>query len=136
MSENIGNLYVRSESEEEVSTAQNSPKRSTSLSSLRSLRDTFKRSESRASQTSLASATISEAPDNGSDSVSPVVKASKSFLCVSSKTDEQSQATKLLNYIGICHKSSNILANNIYCVNREIECGLHFENSSVWQSNL
>lgn len=97
MSENIGNLYVRSESEEEVSTAQNSPKKSTSLSSLRSLRDTFKRSESRASQTSLASATISETPDDGSDSVSPVVKASKSFACVSSKTDKQSQATKLLN---------------------------------------
>lgn len=80
MSETIGNLYVRTESEEEVSVVQNSPKKSTSLSSLRSLRDTFKRSESRTSQTSLASSTICETSNN----CSPVVKASKfCFFCFS-----------------------------------------------------
>lgn len=79
MSENIGNLYVRAESEEEVSasTVNNSPKKSASLSSLRNLRDTFKRSEVRSSQTSLASTTISETPDNTEGSLSPVVKASE-----------------------------------------------------------
>lgn len=56
MCENIGNMYVRAESEEEVhsGSGNGSPKKSTSLSSLRNLRDTFKRSESRTSQTSLA----------------------------------------------------------------------------------
>lgn len=61
MSEQIGHLYVRAESEEEVhsgSGSNGSPKKSTSLSSLRNLRDTFKRSESRASQTSLAASTL------------------------------------------------------------------------------
>lgn len=80
MSENIGNLYVRAESEEEVANAMNSsPKKSTSLSSLRNLRDTFKRSESRASQTSLASATTKndEVFDSGSYSASAVAKAGK-----------------------------------------------------------
>lgn len=69
MTENIGNLYVRTESEEEFSNnGNNSPKMSTSLSSLKSLRDTFKRSESRASQTSLANTSIkNEAINNGSD---------------------------------------------------------------------
>ncbi|XP_055323880.1 RUN and FYVE domain-containing protein 2 isoform X3 [Sitodiplosis mosellana] len=67
MSENIGNLYVSAESEEEVSTVGGSPRKSTSLSSLRSLRDTFKRSESRTSQTSLASTSKVETSDNGSD---------------------------------------------------------------------
>lgn len=75
MSENIGNLYVRAESEEEVSSVSASPKKSTSLSSLRSLRDTFKRSESRTSQLSVASATKSETLDN--DTESPVIKAGK-----------------------------------------------------------
>lgn len=76
MSENIGNLYVRAESEEEVANPMNSsPKKSTSLSSLRNLRDTFKRSESRTSQTSLASSNTKndEVFDSGSDSA----KASK-----------------------------------------------------------
>lgn len=71
MSENIGNLYVRAESEEEVSTVNSSsPRKSTSLSSLRNLRDTFKRSESRTSQTSLASTSKIETSDNGTDSTS------------------------------------------------------------------
>lgn len=70
MSEIVGNLYVRTESEEEVNTVFNSPKKSTSLSSLRNLRDTFKRSESRTSQTSLASASKSETNDNAWDTVS------------------------------------------------------------------
>lgn len=77
MSENIGNLYVRAESEEEVSVASSSPRKSTSLSSLRNLRDTFKRSESRTSQTSLVSASKSESLDNGSDTISPIAKASE-----------------------------------------------------------
>lgn len=78
MSENIGNLYVRAESEEEVANPMNSsPKKSTSLSSLRNLRDTFKRSESRTSQTSLAATKNDETGDNLS-SDSAVVKASKS----------------------------------------------------------
>lgn len=82
MSENIGNLYVRAGSEEEVSTVSSSPKKSTSLSSLRSLRDTFKRSESRTSQTSLASANQSEILDNGAfDTISPVVLASELSFC-------------------------------------------------------
>lgn len=60
MSEHIGNLYVRAESEDDpTSTASNTPKKSTSLSSLRSLRDTFKRSESTSSQLSI--------PNNGTD---------------------------------------------------------------------
>lgn len=78
MSEIIGNLYVRAESEEEVASSINSsPKKSTSLSSLRNLRDTFKRSESRTSQTSLASAAAKndEVFDSGSESA--VAKASK-----------------------------------------------------------
>lgn len=61
MSEHIDNLYVRAESEEEVPTgsgSNGSPKKSLSLSSLRNLRDTFKRSESRTSQTSLAASTL------------------------------------------------------------------------------
>lgn len=70
MSEQIGNLYVRAASEEEVqsgSGSNGSPKKSTSLSSLRSLRDTFKRSESRASKSSLAaSTTINENNESGS----------------------------------------------------------------------
>lgn len=72
MSENIGNLYVRAESEEDVNTqvSGSSPRKSTSLSSLRNLRDTFKRSESRTSQTSLASTSKIEAADNGSDGTS------------------------------------------------------------------
>lgn len=81
MSENIGNLYVRAESEEEVAAnlLNSSPKKSTSLSSLRSLRDTFKRSESRTSQTSLASATAKndEVFDSASDSASAAAKAGK-----------------------------------------------------------
>lgn len=71
MSEQIGNLYVRAASEEEVhsgSGSNGSPKKSTSLSSLRNLRDTFKRSESRASQSSLAASTTKQ--DNN-DSGSP-----------------------------------------------------------------
>lgn len=59
MSENTGNLYVRTDSEDDYTansgTGNGTPKKSTSLSSLRSLRDTFIRSESRTSQTSLAS---------------------------------------------------------------------------------
>lgn len=78
MSENIGNLYVRAGSEEEVNSVNASPKKSTSLSSLRSLRDTFKRSESRTSQLSEVSATKSETIDNGTEPVSPVIKAGKS----------------------------------------------------------
>lgn len=56
MSENIGNLYVRAESEDDVNngSTNGSPKKSTSLSSLRNLRDTFRRSESRTSQSSFA----------------------------------------------------------------------------------
>lgn len=81
MSENIGNLYVRADSEEEMASSlvNSSPKKSTSLSSLRNLRDTFKRSESRASQSSLASATAKndEVFDNVSDSASAVAQAGK-----------------------------------------------------------
>lgn len=77
MSEIIGNLYVRAESEEEVNIVNNSPKKSTSLSSLRSLRDTFKRSESRTSQTSLASASKIETIDNGQSYTVPAANASK-----------------------------------------------------------
>lgn len=79
MSENIGNLYVRAaaESEEEVSTVSSSPRKSTSLSSLRNLRDTFKRSESRTSQTSLASNSKIETSDNGSDTASTDTKPSE-----------------------------------------------------------
>lgn len=73
MSENIGNLYVRAESEEEVASVNASPKKSTSLSSLRSLRDTFKRSESRTSQISEVSGAKSETFDNEPES--PVAKA-------------------------------------------------------------
>lgn len=56
MSENFGTLYVRTDSEDDQSTAtaSSTPKKSTSLSSLRSLRDTFKRTESQSSQVSLA----------------------------------------------------------------------------------
>lgn len=72
MSENIGNLYVRTESEEEVSTVNSSPKKSTSLSSLRSLRDSLIRSESRTSQISIASTSKTEPIDNGSDSYSTI----------------------------------------------------------------
>lgn len=74
MSENIGNLYVRTESEEEVNNSSSgSPKKSTSLSSLRNLRDTFKRSESRTSQTSLASTSTKSdvATNNGSNDQAP-----------------------------------------------------------------
>lgn len=81
MSENIGNLYVRAESEEEVSTVNSSPRKSTSLSSLRSLRDTFKRSESRTSQTSLASTSKIETSDNGSDTTSIDTKLSEYKIC-------------------------------------------------------
>lgn len=78
MSENIGNLYVRAESEEEVSAVNNSPKKSTSLSSLRSLRDTFKRSESRTSQTSLASnSKIEQSTDNSFEIISPDFRPSE-----------------------------------------------------------
>lgn len=86
MSENIGNLYVRgrAESEEEMANQNSSPKKSTSLSSLRSLRDTFKRSESRTSQTSLAATKNDEVFDSGSDSASAVAKASKfNFMKIS-----------------------------------------------------
>lgn len=49
------NLYVRVDSEEDpIATASNTPKKSTSLSSLRNLRDSFKRSDSSSSQLSLA----------------------------------------------------------------------------------
>lgn len=49
------NLYVRVDSEEDQgSNASNTPKKSTSLSSLRNLRDSFKRSDSTSSQFSLA----------------------------------------------------------------------------------
>lgn len=49
------NLYVRVDSEDDQSTnASNTPKKSTSLSSLRNLRDSFKRSDSSSSQLSLA----------------------------------------------------------------------------------
>lgn len=79
MSENIGNLYVRAESEEEVANPINSsPKKSTSLSSLRNLRDTFKRSESRTSQTSLASTVTKNDEVFNSGSDSDVTKAGKS----------------------------------------------------------
>lgn len=104
MSENIGNLYVRAESEEEVSAVNNSPKKSTSLSSLRSLRDTFKRSESRASQTSLASATISETPDNESDSVSAVVKASEYFEFQNDKNNVKSPKIATLAFVTQIYK--------------------------------
>lgn len=66
MSETIGNLYVRAESEEEILNSNGSPKKSTSLSSLRNLRDTFKRSESRTSQTSLATSST-RSDNNGTD---------------------------------------------------------------------
>lgn len=62
MSEHLGNLYVRAESEDDPpSTASSTPKKSTSLSSLRSLRDTFRRSESNSSQLS------SQLVNNGTD---------------------------------------------------------------------
>lgn len=76
MSENIGNLYVRNESEEEVAAVGGSPTKSTSLSSLRNLRETFKRSESRTSQTSLASTSKAEL-DNSSDTISSDAKTSE-----------------------------------------------------------
>lgn len=71
MSETIGHLYVRSESEDDNaanSMGNRSPTKSTSLSSLRSLRDSFIRSESRTSQASLAStSTKSESVNEQSD---------------------------------------------------------------------
>lgn len=54
MSDNIGNLYVRTRADSEDDQGTSSPKKSTSLSSLRNLRDTFKRSESTSSQTTSA----------------------------------------------------------------------------------
>lgn len=79
MTENIGNLFVRAESEEEFSNnGNNSPKMSTSLSSLKSLRDTFKRSESRASQTSLANTSTKNEAINGSQATA--TKSSKFFV--------------------------------------------------------
>lgn len=56
MSENIGNLYVRADSEEEFNNGSEiGTSKSSTLSSLRNLRDTFKRYEIRASQYSLNS---------------------------------------------------------------------------------
>lgn len=59
MSENIGQLYIRNDSEDEpnngvsgTGAAALSAIKSPSLSSLRNLRDTFKRSDSVSSQTS------------------------------------------------------------------------------------
>lgn len=57
------NLYVRVDSEDDqTTTASSTPKKSTSLSSLRNLRDSFKRSDSSSSQLSLANngATVDE----------------------------------------------------------------------------
>lgn len=48
------NLYVRVESEDDQSNGPGTPKKSTSLSSLRNLRESFKRSDSASSQVSLA----------------------------------------------------------------------------------
>lgn len=79
MSENIGNLYVRSDSEEEINNSGNgTPKKSSTFSSLRNLRDTFKRSETRTSQSSLSS--IHNEPNYSTfDNNAPVTKSGKCF---------------------------------------------------------
>lgn len=79
MAENIGNLYVRSESEEEVNNSGNgSPKKSSTFSSFRNLRDTFKRSESRTSQTSLSSTSAySDIINNSTDNTTTSSKSGK-----------------------------------------------------------
>lgn len=70
MTDSTSGLFVRAESEDDPANSSiSSAKKSTSLSSLRSLRDTFKRSESRTSQTSLpvdsSKSTISNETDSG-----------------------------------------------------------------------
>lgn len=79
MSENIVNLYVRADSEEEVHNSGNgTPKKSSTFSSLRNLRDTFKRSETRTSQSSLSS--IHNEPNYSTfDNNAPAIKSSKCF---------------------------------------------------------
>lgn len=82
MSENIGNLYVRTDSEEEVNNSGNeTPKKSSTFSSLRNLRDTFKRSETRTSQSSLSSKSIHNEPINSTfDNNAPAIKSGKCFI--------------------------------------------------------
>lgn len=82
MSENIGNLYVRTDSEEEVNNSGNeTPKKPSTFSSLRNLRDTFKRSETRTSQSSLSSTSIHNEPINStSDNNAPAIKSGKCFI--------------------------------------------------------
>lgn len=84
MSENIGNLYVRADSEEEFNNGSEfgTPKSST-LSSLRNLRDTFKRYEIRASQYSLNSTSThnNESINSNTDTnAPPALKLCKCFV--------------------------------------------------------
>lgn len=72
MSDNTGNLYVRAESEEEVHSGSNgTPKKSTSLSSLRNLRDTFIRSDRRTSQTSMTASAVRNEENESNSSKKP-----------------------------------------------------------------
>lgn len=82
MSENIGNLYVRNDSEEEANNSGNgTPKKSSTFSSLRNLRDTFKRSETQTSQSSLSSTSINNEPiDSTSDNNAPAIQTGKCFI--------------------------------------------------------
>lgn len=78
MTDSTSALYVRTDSEDDpANSSTSSPKKSTSLSSLRSLRDTFKRSESRTSQTSLPV----DAKSTNSNDDSGDKKAGKSIMC-------------------------------------------------------
>lgn len=98
MSENIGHLYVRTDSEDDAgATGNGSPKKSTSLASLLSLRDTFKRSESRTSQTSLAStSTKSETINEESDADKR--KSGKSFQSIGERKDFDAGSVSTLFY--------------------------------------
>lgn len=98
-------LYVRSESDEDVITFYSSPKKSTSLSSLRNLRDTFKRSESRTSQTSLASSSKIEPFDNTSDTISTsVLKPCEYNISRSVRMQGKQRAVHTSEQLNLSHK--------------------------------
>ena len=93
------NLFVRrSESEDDGNASVASPKKSTSLSSLRSLRDTFKRSESSTSQTSLPAGLAR-------------TNELKSSSSVGNDADGGNKSGKSFHSMVLCHRRLSVLAD-------------------------
>lgn len=87
MEESFGNLYIRdrTESEDDVNSENNgSPSKSSSVSSLRNIRDTFKRSESRSSQSSTVGAHAApESPKKSSRDSAAIERSNLVNICKS-----------------------------------------------------